>query len=174
MNALVNFTPAMFDAMRAFGGGAVTAGDAGTPHQVVSALCERGFLQAERTSSATYYEPTPMGWGAIAVLNAPVRPIEHETTCSRIQRVVAHYYSIPAAEMVSQRRSKYVARPRQIAMLLTREATPMSLPAIGRHFGKRDHTTVLHAINRIEDLAETDIVLRRDLASLRETLGIDA
>lgn len=169
MNAFSSFTPAMFDAMRAVGDGAVCA-SSGAQGAVMVDLCERGFLKAERTSSSTFYEPTPMGWGAIAVLNAPFVPRQNEPTVQRIQRFVAHYYSIRSEEMVSQRRSRDVARPRQIAMYLVRELTPLSYPAIGRLFGKRDHTTVIHAVRTVEDLTEVNRTIRDDVKSLLASL----
>ena len=169
MNAFTAFTPAMFDAMRAIGDGAVCASN-GSQGSVMIDLCERGFLKVERTSSQTFYEPTAMGWGAIAVLNASFVPRDNEPMVQRIQRFVAHYYSIPDAEMVSQRRSREVARPRQIAMYLARELTPLSYPSIGRRFGNRDHTTVIHAVRTIEDLIEVDRVIRDDVATLLASL----
>lgn len=89
---------------------------------------------------------------------------------ARIQAVVADFFRIPEEEMVSQRRSRYVARPRQVAMYLSRELTPKSLPDIGRFFGGRDHTTVMHAIRQIEKFCETDEDLRADVQLLRERL----
>lgn len=73
-----------------------------------------------------------------------------------IQRAVAARFHIPLFEMTSARRAREVARPRQIAMYLCRELTPRSLPQIGRHFGKRDHTTVMHACRQIERLSLID------------------
>jgi len=89
-----------------------------------------------------------------------------------VQRVVANYYKLPQLEMKSARRDREVARPRQIAMYLSRELTPRSLPQIGRRFGDRDHTTVLHAIRRIEQLFRTDVELARDIGILRRELGV--
>lgn len=73
-----------------------------------------------------------------------------------IKREVALFFRIPVAEMVSQRRSRDVARPRQVAMYLAKQLTPRSLPNIGRLFGNRDHTTVIHAIRQIERLILAD------------------
>lgn len=89
----------------------------------------------------------------------------------RIQRKVAEFYSIPLAEMRSKRRFRKMARPRQIAMYFARELTPMSLPSIGNRFGKRDHTTVIHAINTVERLVATDPEFAADVAALREELA---
>jgi chromosomal replication initiator protein len=73
-----------------------------------------------------------------------------------IQREVAEYFHIPVAEMVSQRRARCVARPRQVAMYLAKLRTPKSLPNIGKLFGHRDHTTVIHAVRQIERLMGED------------------
>jgi chromosomal replication initiator protein len=89
----------------------------------------------------------------------------------RIQRKVAEFYSIPLAEMRSKRRFRKMARPRQIAMYFARELTPMSLPSIGNRFGKRDHTTVMHAIKTVERLVATDPEFAADVAALREELS---
>ncbi len=74
------------------------------------------------------------------------------------------------ADMLSARRARAVARPRQVAMYLTKQLTPRSLPEIGRKFGGRDHTTVMHAIRRIEELRAVDAVLNDDIEQLRRLL----
>jgi chromosomal replication initiator protein len=86
----------------------------------------------------------------------------------RIQQEVADYYGLLHIDMVSQRRSRSVAWPRQVAMYLCRELTPHSLPSIGKFFGKRDHTTVLHAIRAVEARGGQT---QRDLRNLRKILG---
>jgi chromosomal replication initiator protein len=73
-----------------------------------------------------------------------------------IQCATAASFGIPIGEMTSQRRFRSVARPRQVAMFITRGKTPYSLPAIGRMFGNRDHTTVIHAIETVERLCADD------------------
>lgn len=85
---------------------------------------------------------------------------------AEIQREVARYYQIPLDEMKSARRSREVARPRQVAMYLTKLLTPKSLPEIGRLFGDRDHTTVIHARKRIEALRILDADLDHDICVL--------
>jgi chromosomal replication initiator protein len=111
-----------------------------------------------------------MGLGAIAVLNSPICPKPSDGRVAHIQAVVCRHYGIPIGEMTSARRSRAVARPRQVAMYLARERTPFSLPHIGRLFGNRDHTTVLHAIRMIELLSKGNKGLARDLSELREAL----
>jgi chromosomal replication initiator protein len=73
-------------------------------------------------------------------------------------------------DMLSARRARAVARPRQVAMYLTKQLTPRSLPEIGRKFGGRDHTTVMHAIRRIEELRAVDAALNDDIELLRRLL----
>ena len=87
-------------------------------------------------------------------------------TIENIQKTVAEYSQIRLSDMLSKRRSRSVARPRQLAMTLSRELTSHSLPEIGEAFGGRDHTTVLHACRRIEGLCATDGRIREDKAKL--------
>jgi hypothetical protein len=165
-----DLTGAMFDALRKIDAGHVCAGDIGANGKTLEILCKRGFLTAEKTSSKTFYEPTPMGWGAIAVLNAPVVPKPTEGPVAHIQRVVARHFNISVREMTSDRRSRYVARPRQVAMYLARELTSFSLPRIGQLFGGRDHTTVIHAIRVIGEMDEEDPQMSAHINTLMEEL----
>lgn len=87
-----------------------------------------------------------------------------------IQRVVARHYSIPKTDLVSARRTQAIVRPRQIAMFLAKVMTPRSLPEIGRRFGGRDHTTVLHAVRKIDELAKTDVRLADDIEALKRLI----
>lgn len=87
-----------------------------------------------------------------------------------IQRTVAEYYKIKIADVLSKRRSRSVARPRQVAMALAKELTNHSLPEIGDAFGGRDHTTVLHATRKIAELREADADIREDYKNLLRTL----
>lgn len=93
-----------------------------------------------------------------------------QISIENIQKTVADYYKIKVAEMYSKKRSRVVARPRQIAMALAKELTQLSLPDIGDAFGGRDHTTVLHACRRIEELRSVDPNLNRDFTVLLQTL----
>lgn len=88
-----------------------------------------------------------------------------------IQRVVAEYYKIKVADLLSKRRSRSIARPRQTAMSLAKELTNHSLPEIGDAFGGRDHTTVLHACRKIKDLLKTDLDLQEDWKNLLRILS---
>jgi chromosomal replication initiator protein len=87
-----------------------------------------------------------------------------------IQRTVAEYYKIKVSDLLSVRRSRSVARPRQVAMALSKEITNHSLPEIGDAFGGRDHTTVLHACRKIAELRESDADIREDYKNLLRTL----
>lgn len=99
-----------------------------------------------------------------------LRAHEKKVTIDEIQRRVADYYTIKLADMVSARRAREVARPRQVAMYLAKRLTPRSLPEIGRRFGGRDHTTVMHAVKRIDELRATDRELDADVTQLSRLL----
>jgi chromosomal replication initiator protein len=96
---------------------------------------------------------------------------EKRATIEEIQRKTAEYYKLDLRELHSSRRVRRVARPRQVAMFLARELTSRSLPDIGRRFGGRDHTTVLHACRRIEELCRADPVFQQEVEFLRKVLG---
>lgn len=93
-----------------------------------------------------------------------------QISIDNIQKTVAEYYKIKVGEMYSKKRSRNVARPRQIAMALAKELTHASLPEIGEAFGGRDHTTVLHACRKITDLRATNGDISRDVTSLLKVL----
>jgi len=93
-----------------------------------------------------------------------------QVSIENIQKTVADYYKIKVADMFSKKRTRVLARPRQIAMHLAKELTNLSLPEIGQSFGGRDHTTVLHACRKIEELKNTDPVLRKDYSLLMQVL----
>lgn len=97
---------------------------------------------------------------------------DRQVTLENIQKIVARYYQLRVADLLSKRRTRNIARPRQMAMYLAKMLTQHSLPEIGEAFGGRDHTTVLHACRKIESLCETDARLREDQARLlRELAG---
>jgi chromosomal replication initiator protein len=91
-------------------------------------------------------------------------------TVENIQKTVSEYYKIRVSELLSRRRTRTIARPRQMAMALSKELTEHSLPEIGEAFGGRDHTTVLHACRKIEELCDTDGRIREDKAKLLRLL----
>jgi len=91
-------------------------------------------------------------------------------TVDKIQNIVSNFFNIPLAEMLSQRRSRPLARPRQIAMYLAKKMTTRSLPEIGRRFANRDHTTVIHAVKTITRLSEKDDEMKKNIEQLRSLL----
>ena len=93
-------------------------------------------------------------------------------TVDNIQKVVAEYYRIKVSDLKSKNRSRSVARPRQVAMALAKELTNRSLPEIGKSFGDRDHTTVLHACRTIAGFRDTDPNIQEDWANLIRTLSV--
>ena len=96
---------------------------------------------------------------------------DRSVTIENIQKTVAEYYKIRVADLLSKRRSRSIARPRQVAMTLTKELTNHSLPEIGDAFGGRDHTTVLHACRKIAELKSSDIKIQEDYANLDRILA---
>jgi len=88
-----------------------------------------------------------------------------------IQRVVARHYNVSRQELVSNRRTRVIVKPRQIAMYLSKTLTPRSFPEIGRRFGGRDHTTVLHAVRKIEDLISGDTKLSHEIELLKRLIN---
>jgi chromosomal replication initiator protein len=93
-----------------------------------------------------------------------------QVSVDNIQKTVAEYYKIKVSEMYSKKRSRNIARPRQIAMALAKELTQLSLPDIGDAFGGRDHTTVLHACRKVASLRSTNADITRDFDSLIKVL----
>ncbi len=100
------------------------------------------------------------------VLADLLRANDRKITVDEIQRAVAEYYNLRLSELLSARRSRNIARPRQVAMYLAKQLTERSLPEIGRRFGGRDHTTVIHAVRKIEELRRQDSALDEDICRL--------
>src|SRR5207237_446000 len=117
-------------------------------------------------------------WGLIADIQSP----DFETRLAilhsklskleRIQSLVADYYNVTLEDMKGKRRDKHIVFPRQVAMFLVREETPSSLPAIGKAFGGRDHTTALHSIEKIANELKEDERLRYEVQAIREKLYV--
>jgi chromosomal replication initiator protein len=99
-----------------------------------------------------------------------LRTHDRKITVDEIMKRVADFYNLRPADMLSPRRARQVARPRQIAMYFSKRLTTRSLPDIGRRFGGRDHTTVIHAVKRIEELRSTDSTLDDELIRLQRML----
>ena len=91
-------------------------------------------------------------------------------TVDKIQNVVSNYFNIPLSDMLSQRRSRPLARPRQIAMYLAKKMTSRSLPEIGRRFANRDHTTVIHAVKTISRLIDQDDEMKKNINQIKSFL----
>jgi chromosomal replication initiator protein len=104
------------------------------------------------------------------VLRDLLRSNDRRVSIDEIQKKVAEYFSVRVSDMHSPRRARTVARPRQIAMYLSKQLTSRSLPEIGRKFGGRDHTTVLHAVKKIEALIAEEKSMREDIELLRRML----
>ena len=104
------------------------------------------------------------------LLHDLLRANDRRVTIEEIQRRVAEHFNIKLADMHSERRARAVARPRQVAMFLAKQLTTRSLPEIGRKFGNRDHTTVMHAVRKIEELCTLDAGFSEDVELLRRML----
>ncbi len=108
--------------------------------------------------------------GTQEVLHDILKAHDRRVTIEEIQRRVAEHWSIRLTDMSSARRARAVARPRQVAMYLAKQLTSRSLPEIGRKFGNRDHTTVMHAVSRVTELMQTDASFAEDVELLRRML----
>lgn len=96
---------------------------------------------------------------------------ERQVTIQNIQKIVAEYFKMRVSDLHSKKRNRQITRPRQIAMSLAKELTPMSLPDIGDAFGGRDHTTVLHACRKVDELLQTDVKVKEDYENLQKLLS---
>jgi chromosomal replication initiator protein len=104
------------------------------------------------------------------VLHDVLRAHDKRVTIDEIQKRVAEHYHMRLSDMGSARRARAVARPRQVAMFLAKQLTSRSLPEIGKKFGNRDHTTVMHAVTRVTELMTTDVNFAEDVDLLRKML----
>ena len=104
------------------------------------------------------------------VLHDILKAHDRRVTIEEIQRRVSEHWNIRLTDMSSARRARNVARPRQVAMYLAKQLTSRSLPEIGRKFGNRDHTTVMHAVQRVTELMERDASFAEDVELLRRML----
>jgi chromosomal replication initiator protein len=151
--------------------------DAALPHEVLEHLADmeeaspRDLIGAF-TKLAVYADLTKKPV-TIDVVAETIGQRAHgkKTSIEDIQRRTAEFYKLDLRDFHSPQRSRRVARPRQVAMYLARELTERSLPEIGRRFGGRDHTTVLHACRRIAALCEEDPVLKQEVDFLKDVLG---
>jgi chromosomal replication initiator protein len=108
---------------------------------------------------------------AMALLQPNLKvSVERRVTVDEIQKLTADHFGLKQADLLSERRTRSVARPRQVAMWLCKQHTTRSYPDIGRRFGGRDHTTVLHAVKKIEELLTSDDQIARDVEALTRKL----
>ena len=107
-------------------------------------------------ASSRIQNKVPTLQDARLILKDLLSNMQSVVTIEDIQKLVVHYYNLPMADFLSSRRSRHIARPRQVAMYLAKKLTTKSLPEIGRKFTGRDHTTVIHAIKKIEELMNAD------------------
>jgi len=103
-------------------------------------------------------------------LSDVLRTVDRKISIDEIQRKVADHFNIRLSDMLGPKRLRSYARPRQVAMYLCKKLTPRSLPEIGRRFGGRDHTTIMHGVRRIEELRQKDSQLAEDIELLRRLL----
>jgi len=112
------------------------------------------------------HAPVTLDLAAMVLRDMAQNPDQCRVKIEDILKVIGRHYNVPRADLLSARRSRAVVVPRQIGMYLAKKLTPRSLPEIGRRFGGRDHSTVLHAVRKIEDQMRTDERLAREVALL--------
>lgn len=112
-------------------------------------------------------EPVTIGVAELALADLVGRREPRKVRIEDIQKIVSQHYNVSRSDMLSARRTRTIVLPRQIAMYIAKNVTPRSLPEIGRRFGNRDHTTVLHAVRKIEGLLQTDKKLGQEIELLR-------
>ncbi len=99
-----------------------------------------------------------------------LRASDRKVSIEEIQRKVAEHYNVRLSDLIGPKRMRTIARPRQIAMYLAKQMTTRSLPEIGRRFGGRDHTTIMHGIRKVEELKGADFQMAEDIDLLRRLL----
>ena len=148
------------------------------PHKVLEFLAHRissnvreleGALTRITAHATLVGRPVTLE-SAQELLRDLLRANDRRVTIEEIQKRVAEHFNIKLADMQSPRRARSVARPRQIAMFLAKRLTTRSLPEIGRKFGGRDHTTVMHAVKKVEELSAADGGFAEDVDLLRRML----
>jgi chromosomal replication initiator protein len=130
-----------------------------------------GALNRVVANSNLTGEPISLGLAQTALRDLLMLQ-DKQVTLQNIQKIVAEYYQIRMSDVLSKRRNRSVARPRQIAMALAKELTTHSLPEIGDAFGGRDHTTVLHACRKIQELRQQEPKIEEDYKTLSNILTL--
>ncbi len=139
-------------------------------HKITSNIRElEGALNRLVAHSSLFGHPVTLE-STQDVLRDVLKAQDRRVTIDEIQKRVAEHYHLRLSEMSSARRARAVARPRQVAMYLSKQLTSRSLPEIGRKFGNRDHTTVMHACSRVDELMGTDAAFAEDVELLRRLL----
>lgn len=139
-------------------------------HRIASNVRELEGALTRITAHATLVGHPVTLESAQELLRDLLRANDRRVTIEEIQKRVAEHFNIKLADMQSPRRARQVARPRQIAMFLAKQLTTRSLPEIGRKFGGRDHTTVMHAVKKVEELCTADSGFAEDVDLLRRML----
>lgn len=139
-------------------------------HKITSNIRELEGALNRIVASAVFVGREITVESAREVLSDLLRTNERKVTIDEIQKKVATHYAIKLSDMYSARRMRQVTLPRQVAMYLAKKLTTHSLPEIGKNFGGRDHTTVLHAVKKIEELMEKDSSLAEDVKLLRQVM----
>ena len=140
-------------------------------HRIISNVREMEGALNRLVAHATLVGTTITIETAQTVLQDLLKSDNKRITIEEIQKKVAEHYNIRLTDMHSPRRSRSVARPRQVAMYLAKSITSRSLPEIGRKFGGRDHTTVMHAVKKIEELKHEDVNFHEDIELLKRLIG---
>ena len=142
----------------------IVEGDVVSDIKIAGTGCSISQSSASLMSAAVKGKP-------VAEVRDLIRPQEPKRVkIEDIQRVVARQYNVSRSDLLSSRRTANVVRPRQVAMYLAKTLTLRSLPEIGRRFGGRDHTTVLHAVRKIEGLVGNDMALAEEIEILKRQL----
>ena len=123
-----------------------------------------------RDSFSRIYKKTPNLAESKIVLKDLLNLTENKVTIDLIQTLVCRFFKISKNEMLSSRRSRYLVRPRQTAIYLTKILTSKSLPEIGREFSNRDHTTIIHSVKTIEKLKKDDTELSTNIDNLKNQI----
>ena len=133
----------------------------------VNRLLAHSSLSFDKNSGGT---PLGIETAELAIRDLVRTPDPKKVKIEDVQKLVASHFNVSRGDILSARRTASVVRPRQIAMYLSKLLTPRSLPEIGRRFGGRDHTTVLHAVRKITGLMTTDATLSEEIEPLKRML----
>lgn len=174
----VDIQPADFDLRRRILAKKLEIAEKNVPEDVIDYLAEKistnvreleGALNRILAHADLMGRPVTLD-GTQNVLGDLFRAHDRKISITDIQKAVADFYEIKLSDMSSARRLRAVARPRQIAMYLAKQMTPTSLPQIGQQFGGRDHTTVMHAVKKVNELINSDTCIAEDIRRIEHNL----